>query len=91
MSLSITHSSPLLIDNAICCRELKKALVNDYKEFGEPLLVREPPRRNTLKVSDFQALVDSATASGMVGGAGADVVKVTKKPGKKAGKKSAKK
>lgn len=59
-------------------RELKKALVNDYKEFGEPSLVREPPRRNTLKVSDFQTLVDSATVKN-VATSGATKVKATKK------------
>lgn len=75
----------------MCCRELKKALANDYKEFGEPSEVRKPPRRNTLKVSEFQALVDSATASSMSGGAGAVNVKVAKKTNKKGGKKSTKK
>lgn len=72
----------------MCCRELKKALTNDYKEFGEPLEVCKPPRRNTLKVSEFQALIDGATASSMSGGAGAVIVKVAKKPNKKGGKKS---
>lgn len=57
---------------------MKKALVNDYKEFGEPSQVREPPRRNTLKVSDFQSLVDSATAKN-VSTAGDAIVKAKPK------------
>lgn len=72
---------------------MKKALVNDYKEYGEPSLVREPPRRNTLKVSDFQALVDSATAKNMAS-TGDNNVKLTSKKrttnNRKGGKKSGK-